>query len=166
MLSLDHEAAIYRHAFFHRNAALPEPNIIKRKTAAVASHSYMSRVVCYRCGGVGHMSSSCMGDLPSLDRLEEEHEADMQSVITERRESGEFAEDEYGLVAISGKGSRTTKNWASTHFCCNCGRAGHLYKKCQHTPFEQIARRMKQHLAPRSPFSSAEKEEQFMDLWE
>ena len=168
-LSLDEEAELYREGFFHAAEEAAPRSIVKvpRFGHSISFQSFLTKIVCYRCGQVGHMSSSCSGALPSLTKLEQSLEKDVMSVISARRRDPQMTEDEYGLVSMEMESQVPTKlNWKSSQFCSNCGKAGHRSVKCPHISFAELSSIMKDVLNPHTRVPVKEVEQFFYDLWE
>ena len=166
-LSLDDEAALYRDSFFHASEEEAPRKIVRKSVFSHPSQAFASRIVCYRCGQVGHMSSSCRGELPPLERLEASLERDIQAVIGAHRRQPHMKEDEFGLYSTEMSSPVSTKlNWKSSQFCCNCGKPGHRSHKCPRISFMEISSQMKEALHPHTRVPVKEVEEYFYDLWE
>jgi hypothetical protein len=166
-LSLDDEASLYSAAFFHKKTNLPAPERIHSTSISrPPSSGQLSRIVCYRCGSVGHISSSCTSPLIPPEVLEQEVNADIAKIVALKRNGPGVHSDEFGLwydgrepaVPIEG-------NWETTQFCTNCGAAGHKEKDCRKKRFNELAKAMKNCLLPHSKYSAAETEQFFWDLW-
>ena len=168
-VSLDEEAALYREAFFHRMDGNSPLLIVKPKVPVRSrSHnSFLSRVVCYRCGQIGHMSTSCTRPLPRLSALEASMEDGLKKVLEEKRGDATLKEDEFGLYSTALQSPVSTKlNWETSRFCCNCGKAGHGYRKCNHLSITELMAKMQDALTARSRIPSSEVREFFFDLWD
>jgi hypothetical protein len=167
-LTLEEEAQLYADAFFHKKDDLPTPEVIHSAPLSRSqSSTQMSKCICYRCGSVGHMSSSCTNPLIPVEELEQEVNADIQKIIDSKRNAPNMQSDEFGLFCDDGKSAvPPDQSWKTTTFCTNCGEAGHRERECRHKTFNEIANRMRDCLAPHSRHSSAEIENFFRDLWQ
>jgi hypothetical protein len=166
-LRSDDEAELYSLAFFHQNRDLPAPEIIRSSSLSrTQSSSHLSKVVCFRCGELGHMRFSCTKELDSCEDLEKEVNDDIERVIERKRNCGNIRSDEFGLWFSGFEGSVPTElSWRTTVFCTNCGCGGHRERDCKHRPFSQIAYRMRECLQPKSGYSGADIKSFFEDLW-
>ncbi|KAH0792560.1 Zinc knuckle family protein [Histomonas meleagridis] len=168
-LSLDDEAGFYLSTFFHKVNVMPGTTIVQPKIQRSKSETLtLPKTICYRCGKLGHMSSSCTGDLPKLEDLENELEKDFQYVYKRVIEEGQYLEDELGVYSdVNIQNSiPADSNWKNGTFCLNCGqKGGHQYGKCPHIGMQELADEMKHCIGPGSNYTESEIEEFFLDLW-
>lgn len=154
--TVEEEAEFYRAVFRLQTGDFPKPNILPCSTV---KEPYQAKIVCYRCGCIGHASNSCSTELPKIDELEVMIQHDISSTIAELESSGNYLRDEFGCVlkdsdGISSiktsranqDGSVTPVNWATHRFCLNCGEEGHTFSKCHHIPVGAMLSQIKEHL--------------------
>jgi hypothetical protein len=167
-LDLDEEALFYLSAFYHKSEVARARSVISSgRVPHSISTTFMSRVVCYRCGAVGHMSRACDSSLPSLEAMESAMEKDVNQIISSLQRAPNMMSDEFGLYSTESKSPvKIDSNWKSVQFCHNCGKAGHVRNKCPNINFDNIAFQMGDCLLPRSKIPAKEIERFFWDLWE
>ena len=143
---LETEAELYRTAFYHRITTFPPPTRIER----VETPKAPPKIVCYRCGGVGHASNTCTAPLPELAELEAALESDAAKAAALIELNGSYARDDFGCFAKPVMGSIeipteqrvngvTEKvSWETQSFCLNCGEPGHTFSRCSHVGVPQL----------------------------
>jgi hypothetical protein len=169
-ISLDDEAALYVNAFCHKRLNRPPPKIIVSRqsllTRSASVGSFPGKIVCYRCGEVGHMSRSCPNQLPSLKQMEQEMENDIQQILSEVGKSPHLQRDEFGFYSTEhGSPIQPDVNFSQTKFCVNCSNPGHSHGECPHINFTKLSNDMKDCTQSNSRYSPQDVENFFWDLW-
>jgi len=164
-LDIDDEAMLYHIAYYHPN----EGNCVEMKKVemkkAKQRFSRNSSVVCYRCGGIGHISSSCQSDIPSINDLQEMVDNDINNIIDQVSQSDEYQSDESGLYLKSKVQISCLNSWKNGKFCHNCGYRDHSTGDCRKATLSQLIDKLKLGTKEKE-YSSKKIEERFFDLWD
>ena len=112
----------------------PEQNFSKKKKKE-------KRVVCERCGQIGHQKTECTVDLNELFEIEKEIENKTKEIADRLVVEYKYSFDQFGPCESS-KDERYS--WENTSYCVNCGSNNHLWSHCPFPKFHEILERMEE----------------------
>lgn len=170
-ISKDKEASIYQQTFLAKRTDLPQAKVIPMRPHIQKSRSSgfnQPQIVCFRCGGAGHISSNCVAPLPSVEEIEAELNQDIDDVIAELAATGNYDKDEFGYYSKEGVSPIKVKgSWKTTKFCVNCAEAGHSADKCPKISFPALVEKMGDCITGKGrSYDPAQVEELFYDIWD
>ena len=144
-ISIDSEALLYLKAFYstpiEQNIQRTHPT--NREPRKKSSSSIGQKVVCFRCGAIGHISSQCHEELPSLQSIQEEMFRDVKEIIDEIVKEDGYGEDQFGPYKTDTVSPVShSKSWKDGDFCTNCGEFGHKSSDCKKPTFAKLADKM------------------------
>ncbi|OHT02427.1 Zinc knuckle family protein [Tritrichomonas foetus] len=167
-LTIDEESALYLTSYFHQNKNLPAPYQVRsRQPSRSTSMSALSgKTICYRCGQLGHLAGQCTNELPDPAQIELEMNNDIQILISQLKETGDYESDEFGLYIKGDSNSvPVASDWKTASFCTNCGKP-HPANRCPHKSYNEIINEMKNCLDSKSSFTAEQIKAFFYDIWD
>ena len=146
-ISLEEEALIYQKAFYSQIEEEEEPKRSRPPSRSIKRSSTPgNRIVCYKCGGVGHTSGMCDGELPTYEEIRNEMFIDVKEIIDQAFAEGTYGKDEFGLYKNDTESPvEHDKSWKRGAFCVNCGEFGHIAKDCQKPRYQTIENDLKKY---------------------
>lgn len=92
---------------------------------------------CSRCGEIGHLSSNCPNQVPTIDQMQSEIEERISKAIQLAPDS--WKDDEFGLYLPSSQNViSNSKSWKDGEFCFNCGEFGHNSDNCKKPTYSKL----------------------------
>ena len=126
----------------------------------------INKVVCNRCGGIGHEDSCCECEIPSISEIEQSIFNDIHWINEKESQTDKYILEEEGLCAITNKTCiKTALKGGNDKFCFNCGSEFHQTDKCTHINLDSLIKQFGRFMDPKCGKALSDVKEFFNDLW-